>query len=286
MREKSEPDRRCLDPAAIESESETSKMKHDLGMHDSSSTRLFQCLRLQCFGAIVLCAVAVMVVVRAAPHVVAVPPMANGSFSSTRALMTEARNDDNDEIFTVETFNNYMVFDGLPFVINITLVANTNVTGNRTWTTITSQHILSYWQEGNYGDFNITRVVTNLFQQFPEPTSDDSSVLQTRVIYDQQIRYLSTGTDSPVNDTDDASVLFTEPFQPNNTQPYVDELTKAFELSSEIQLLEMGLAAPPSPPPSSMPTMAPITSNSDGRTVGTLLILWITLANVAVMGAF
>ena len=162
-------------------------------------------------------------------------------------------------VLTAETFNNRMIFDGLPIILNMADVQMTNMTGNQTWANITSEHVINYWRARNFTDFNITSVQTNVIDQFfepiPEPivnsTPTDENVTWTRMIYDQQIRYTSTGEDTPVLPGND-SILCVSPFR-FDAQTYSDNLWKAFGTENRIQMLEMALSRPLSPEP----TMAP-----------------------------
>jgi hypothetical protein len=173
-----------------------------------------------------------------------------------------------------------MIFDGLPMFISITNVETTNTTGNRTWTNITSEHVITYWRNRSYTNVNITSVQTNVINQFLEPTDITTIVLRTRVIYDQQIRYTWTGPDSPLETDGDNTTLFLRPFR-TNSQPYSDELQGAFQTENRVDMLEVATAGqyivPASP---SMPS-APSTEEDN---LETLVIVAIVLGSFAAAG--
>lgn len=188
------------------------------------------------------------------------------------------------EIITAETFNNRMVFDGLPFLLNMSVVPSTNMTGNVTWTNITSEHVITYWRNRNYTTFNITSVVTNVINQFPEPINPEAGIIGSRVIYDQQIRYTSWGSGSPVSYAGNESVLFLWPFQ-FNSQPYVDRLMRAFQPPSKrIHMLDVSLARQPPPEPTMAPNGLPPFMEPDNGKMETPMIVAIALGSVAAFG--
>jgi hypothetical protein len=185
-------------------------------------------------------------------------------------------------ILTEETFNNRMIFDGLPFLLNYTNVTFTNTTANRTWTNITSEHVITYWQERNYTDFSITSVVTNIINQFPEPVDFITNISRTRVIYDQQVKYTSTGPNTPVQENQ--TVLGVYPFQ-LNSQPYSDRLWRTFATSDRIIMLEMSLSSlPPASSPPTLPPNVQPTPESNNNKADASVVVAAVLGSIAAVG--
>lgn len=189
-------------------------------------------------------------------------------------------------ILVAEAFNNRMIFDGLPFPLMNLTVPGTNMTlANDTYCNITSEHVITFWRARNYTQFNISGVVTLFDNQFPEPSDGISTAFRSRVIYDQQIRYMSWGPDSPVFRTgENSSVLFIWPFQADS-QSYVDRLMKAFEnlTDDRIYMLEISQSRnQPSEVPTPAPA-APIIPPQNDK-MDTPIIVAVVLGTVAAVG--
>ena len=146
--------------------------------------------------------------------------------------------------FGFDTFNIEMELEGFPLL-------NSSSSDVFLWRNLTSEHVLAYWKDRDYKDFDVTRVHTNFVTQI-RLNSDKNASLRTEIVYDQRINFTQDGPDGPLLNSNGtyrySSDLFLRPFE-SDAQRYVDELQKAFDIENPVVWGGISVIPTPAPAP-------------------------------------